>query len=326
MKLGIWAPRGGKADEIGIDDPYGNAVEVVQRAEALGFATTLVAQRWMGDDLEAWILAAALAPQTSTIELMVAVHPGIVTPQVAAKMGATLDRLSNGRFAVNLVNGWWREEIDQFGNGAWLDRSDARYRRMDEFTQVLLGLWGKEPFQFGGEFFRVDPAFHLQVVQSPHPPLYAASRSEPGKDSIAQRCNTWFAYYEPGHRKFEASFAAMKADVEAMRARAASYGRALSFGISAMIVCGDTQAEAEAEADAIEAGLATRRVGASSVNALGAGLVGTPEEIVERMRRYEAIGVDCFMLRFPQMLPGVEEFGARIAPLLSSVAERVQAL
>ena len=66
---------------------------------------------------------------------MPAVHPGIVTPQVVAKMGASLDRISGGRFAINIVNGWFQQEFELFSNGAWIDASDARYRRMDEFVR-----------------------------------------------------------------------------------------------------------------------------------------------------------------------------------------------
>ena len=51
---------------------------------------------------------------------MPAIHPGIVTPQMVAKMGATLDRISGGRLAINIVNGWWEEEFNLFGNGTWL--------------------------------------------------------------------------------------------------------------------------------------------------------------------------------------------------------------
>ena len=69
---------------------------MVKRAEALGFATTLIAERHIGPDLEAWIMATAMIAETESIELMVAAHPGIIHPQLAAKMGASLDRISGG--------------------------------------------------------------------------------------------------------------------------------------------------------------------------------------------------------------------------------------
>src|SRR3712207_864379 len=112
MRLGLWAPRGGRSDEDNIQDVFRFSTEVVQKAEQLGFETTLIAQRYIGLDLDAWVLASALVPHTKSIELLIAIHPGILSPQVTAKMGATLDAISGGRFAINLVNGWWQEEMD----------------------------------------------------------------------------------------------------------------------------------------------------------------------------------------------------------------------
>src|SRR5690554_5532914 len=94
------------SDEAG-DLGFEFAVDVIQQAERFGFHNTLVAQRFLGPDLEAWTLATALAMRTSAIEVMVAVHPGMVSPQVVAKMGASLDRISAGRCSINIVNGHW---------------------------------------------------------------------------------------------------------------------------------------------------------------------------------------------------------------------------
>src|SRR5271154_486131 len=174
MKLGVWTPlphtiraeprmaaaiaelqtRGG---EPRIDSSFKFAAETISWAETQGFETTLIAERFLGPDLEAWILSAALAAHTSKIELMTAVHPGIVTPQVVAKMGASLDRISGGRFAVNVVNGWFKEEFEQFSNGGSLEENDERrYRRMDEFIRVIKGLWTEDRFSFQGEFYRIE--------------------------------------------------------------------------------------------------------------------------------------------------------------------------
>ena len=87
---------------------------------------------------------------------MTAVHPGIVAPQVVAKMGASLDRLSGGRFAVNVVPGRRVEEFDFYGNGGWLTDTVQRYRRMDEFIAVMTGLWTQERLDFKGEFYVVE--------------------------------------------------------------------------------------------------------------------------------------------------------------------------
>lgn len=85
MKLGIWAARGGPADEDDISDAFRFSTEIVKRAEELGFATSLFAQRLLGQDLDPLVLAAALATATSRIELMLAMHPGVKPAQMAEK-------------------------------------------------------------------------------------------------------------------------------------------------------------------------------------------------------------------------------------------------
>ncbi len=325
MKIGLWAPRGGRMDMNGRgskEEPTGLAsfnysVDVIQTAERAGFDITLVAQRYIGQDLDGWILASALAPVTKTIELMVAIHPGILTPGVVAKMGASLDQISNGRFAINLVNGWWQEEMNTYGNGAWIDRSDARYRRMEEFIDVVKGLWKEDKLDYDGEFFKVaGGVLPAKPVRQPNPPFYAASRSETGMNIIASKGECWFAVVEPWYREFEANFGVIRDGIAGMRERASRYGRTLGYGISAAVICSPDGSEAEAIADDLEQRSKDRSQGGTSISALGAGLVGSPQRIADRIRRYEDAGVTCLMLRFPHMMDGVTNFAEHVMPLL----------
>jgi FMNH2-dependent dimethyl sulfone monooxygenase len=311
------------------DDTFGFACDVVRRADELGFDTTLIAERYLGPDLSAWVLAAALAMVTKRIELMVAVHPGMVTPQVIAKMGASLDRISGGRAALNIVNGWWMEEFDLFSNGTWIGDAE-RYPRMGEYIQVIKGLWTDGDFDFDGSYYRAHVRAAMRGAEgkvvmptpgevaarpsrTPYPPIYAASRSPSGKGLIAEHCDVWFAEYKPGFRNFEENLARMAADISDMDDRAARYGRKLRYAINPQVICCETQAEAERLAEAAESCAGPRD---RMVNALGAGLVGTPEFLAERLRRYEAIGMTCMMTRFTPMLEGVEMFGREVIPLL----------
>ena len=156
MKFGIWTPlphtirpepgmdraiaaiKSGASLAGRADGTFEFACDVVRRADELGFDTTLIAERFLGPDLSAWVLASALAMVTKRIELMVAVHPGMVTPHVIAKMASSLDRISQGRCALNIVNGWWMEEFDLFSNGTWIGDAE-RYPRMGEYIQVIKG-------------------------------------------------------------------------------------------------------------------------------------------------------------------------------------------
>ncbi len=83
--------------------------------------------RWRGND-EAEGIAAIL--------------PGPWNPTLAAKQIATINHLTNGRIAVNLVSGWFRGEFKAIGEH-WLDH-DERYRRSEEFIQALRGIWTQD--------------------------------------------------------------------------------------------------------------------------------------------------------------------------------------
>lgn len=303
----------------GTDNSFQIAIDVVRRAESLGFETTLIAERHLGPDLEAWILAAAMIAQTSTIELMVAVHPGIVAPQLAAKMGASLDRISGGRFAVNVVNGWFEREFDLFGNGTWLEQSDARYRRMDEFVSVMKGLWTEETFTLDGEFYRSDGGeLPIKPVRTPNPPIYAASTSEAGKDIIARQCDVWFVAYAPGYANAESNIDGVASAIKDLNERAAGYERTLSYGISAHVICTESRNEAEERAEALEEYGRTDPVSAVCAKGLGAGLLGTPRQIAERLRYFETIGIDCPMMHFFPMMDGLNTFAEKVMPLLQT--------
>ena len=300
-----------------VDKSFRIAVDVVRRAEALGFETTLIAERHLGPDLEAWILTAALIAHTRRIELMCAVHPGIVAPQLAAKMGASLDRISGGRFAVNVVNGWYEEEFDVFGNGGWLDRSDARYRRMEEFVALMKGLWTEETFSIDGEFYRCESGrLPIRPVQLPNPPIYAASRSEAGKEVVARVCDVWFVACEPGYANVEANLAAVARDIEELDGLSESYARSLSYGISAHVICTQSMSEAEERVQELEEYGSRDPVSAVAAKGLGAGLVGTPRQIADRLRYFESIGIDCPMVHFYPMMEGLETFAAEVMPLV----------
>src|SRR5690348_13855813 len=339
MRLGIWTPlphtirpepamtaaaealaRPGSGGE---DASYRFAVDLVRRAEDLGFDITLVAERFLGPDLEAWMLSAALAAETRRIEIMPAVHPGILTPQVVAKMAATLDRISAGRCALNLVNGWWKEEFDLYSNGAWIEKEDARYARMNEFIAVLKGLWSEDSFSYAGQFYRAERGrLPTKPWRRPCPPLYTGSRSPAAKDIVARHCDVWFVSVEPGYRRWEANLATIEADVADMRERAGAQGRSLGYGMSCHVICADSEARAHAEADALEEYGKTDRLAGVAAKALGPGLVGTPETIAARIRRYEAIGIDLLMLHFHPMRAGLDAFAAQVMAVIGAGSRR----
>lgn len=293
--------------------------ETIQLAENLGFHATLVAERFLGHDLEAWILASSLAAITSKIELIVAVHPGLFPPQIAAKMGATLDQISRGRFHLNIVNGRKRtEEFDIFG-GTWIE-GDERYQRTEEFIQMLKGFWEKESFNLDGKFYRVSKNGNLptKTVQKPYPPIYMASGADKGRELIARDCEVYFVTITPqeGYRNYQANLEVVAKDIRQMKERASRYGRSLEYALSAHVIIDDDQNQAEKWGDEIERLGQNDRIVNLSVKGLALGLVGSPQVIAERIKEYEKIGVNLFMLNFCHGNSALHKFAQTVMPIV----------
>jgi FMNH2-dependent dimethyl sulfone monooxygenase len=293
------------------------AIDLLQKAERHGFDMTLIAARHLGPDLEAWTLAAALATQTSTMELMVAAHPGINTPQMVAKMAASLDRISQGRCCLNIVNGWNEEEFETFGNGAWPVSEDERYARMDEYVQVIRGLFTQDPFTFEGSFYRVhNSRLPLKTRRMPSIPLYAASRSAAGKRTIAQFCDHWFVPDCRDFRLYQETCQLAVREIVQMNEMAGALGRQIGYGMSAHVVCAKTVEAARARAEALEEHGKRARYNRSSISGLAAGLVGTPDLIAERIIRYKDMGLGLMLFQFNPMEEGLDQFVSEVMPLV----------
>jgi dimethylsulfone monooxygenase len=92
-------------------------------------------------------------------------HPGVV-----AKIGATIDFSSHGRFCLNVVSGWFKDEFLLYGE-PWLDH-DERYRRSEEFIRVLKGMWTEDEFHFKGDFYRINGGWMTgRVLDNALPPV-----------------------------------------------------------------------------------------------------------------------------------------------------------
>jgi FMNH2-dependent dimethyl sulfone monooxygenase len=329
MRLGLWCPLphvirpepeiSRALDELGapgaglsVDRSFAFALAAVQRAEALGFDLTLIAERFVARDLAAWVVSSALAALTSKIEIMTAAHPGIIPPQVVAKMGSSLDRLSGGRFLVNIVPGNRPEEFNLYGNRAWMEDQDRRYQRMQEYIEVLKAMWRGEPFDFSGEFYRVEQGQMAQRPLRVPVPIYAAANGARGKEIIARECDFYFCSHPPGLANWESNCNKVAQDIAEMQIMAAQHNRTLGFGVSTQVLCAPTDAQAEELAADLE-----RQSGSNvAARALGVGLVGSPQRIAQRIRRWEEAGITCLMLQFHPTMDGLETFAREVMPLL----------
>lgn len=341
MRFGYWLPVFGgwlrNVEDEGMEASWHYVRHLAQRSEQLGFDLTLVAELNLNDikgmeapSLEAWSTAAALAAVTHSLEIMVAVRPTFHAPALLAKQAANIDQISNGRLSLNVVSSWWATEARKYGVA--FDGHDQRYARTGEWVDVVRGMWTRPDFTYSGSFYEVDGAIlEPKPVQRPHPTLYAGGESPAGKALIAAKCDAWLTHGDPPHVVGE--------KIDDMRARRRFLGRGpMSYGVAGFAVVRSTEEEAHREVQRITDVRQSARGYANyqdwiqntrleqqvsledysvSNRGLRSGLVGTPEQVADQIRAFEAVGVDLMLLQFSPQHEEMERFGEEVIPLLT---------
>ena len=343
MRFGYWLPVFGgwlrNVPDEGMEPSWDYVRRLAQRSEQIGFDLTLIAELNLNDikgpeapSLDAWSTAAALAAVTERLELMVAVRPTFHPPALLAKQAANIDHISDGRLTLNVVSSWWAGEAKQYG--VEFDQHDARYARMAEWLAVVSGMWSQPRFSFAGKFYRVEDAMlEPKPVSRPRPTIYAGGESETAKQLIARDCDAYLMHGDPPER-----VAAKVADMRARRARLRL--PPLAFGVAAYVVCARTEAAAQAEVARITdvrqsaAGYATYQDWLANTQleqqvsledysvsnrGLRAGLVGSPEQIAERVVAFERAGVDLLLMQCSPQYEEMERFAAEVMPLVRDI-------
>jgi len=167
-------------------------------------------------------------------------HVPTIHPVVAAKQCTTVDHLTGGRFALNVVCGWYSQELRMFGLPA-MDH-DTRYAYADEWVEVVRKLWTvEEDFDYVGKFFHIEKGFHQpKPLQLPHPPIMNAGSSGIGARFAAKHADMAFiAFYEENLDKGKAALAEMR------RIAREDYSRDFQIWTSCRVVCRPTEKEAQ---------------------------------------------------------------------------------
>lgn len=343
LQLGLFMPNCSNMSAIStyrkVEDEwtYDSNRRIAQAAEAAGFDLLFPVSRWrgfggetdyLGTSLETMTWASALLAVTERIRVFSTVHVPVFHPVVVAKMGATLDHVGNGRWGLNLVSGWSKEEFGMMGMD--LLPHAERYRRTTAFIEVLKGLWTEPPgtFQHDSPWYHIENGYSLpQPVQRPHPPIANAGISEDARNMTARLCD--WAFISPP--SVEAT-AAITAD---LAARAASHGRQLGCAAFPFVLWRESEDEAQAEirriiahkdSVAVENWLGGLSLGSGSFDqftldmmVLGAGalpLIGTAEQVALKLKALHDSGLDAVLMVFQAYHDDTCRFAREISPLL----------
>lgn len=312
---------------------------LAQVAEASGFAYALSQIRFTAGygaeyQHESVSFTHALLAATEKLKVIAAVLPGPWHPALLAKQVATISHLTNARIAVNVVSGWFRGEFHAIGE-PWLDH-DERYRRSEEFIRALRGIWSEDNFTLNGDFYRFRDFTLRPKPLEPLPEIFQGGSSRAARD-MAARVSDW--YFTNGN-----TVEGIKAQVDDIRAKAARNAHSVKIGVNAFAIARPSEAEARqvlaeilenADPDAVRAfHHEVQNAGAASPEREGnwakstledlvqyndgfkTNLIGSPEQIAERILALKDVGVDLILLGFLHFQEEVEFFGKYVLPLV----------
>lgn len=330
MRFGYWMPvfggwlRNVRDEGMPADWSYVKALAV--ESEQAGFDLSLIAELNLNDikghrapSLDAWTLAPAVAAVTERLELMLAVRPNYHSPSLTAKALSTLDSIAPGRISLNVVSSWWKDEASQYG--APFDVHDARYERTEEWLTVLTRLLTEETVTHSGALYDLEGCV-MEPKPSVLPTVYMGGESPKAKDVIGRHGGAYVMHGD--------SPDVIAAKITDMSSRAE---KPFQYGVSGYVIVRDTEEEAQAElarildvksdpeayasyqdfvaGSQLESQISLEEYSVSN-RGLRAGLVGTPEQVIARIREYEAAGVDLMLLQFSPQREEMARFGRSV--------------
>ncbi len=316
--------------------------QIAQAADDLGYQGVLLPTGVSCED--AWIVASTTVPLTKRLKFLVAIRPGLMSPSLAARMAATFDRLSDGRLLVNVVTGG--DPVELAGDGLHVTH-DERYDITDEFLTVWRKELAGETVTLDGKYIEVrDGKLLIPGVQQPHPPLYFGGSSPAAQAVAAKHVDLYLTWGEPPDQVAE--------KIASVRRQAEAEGRTMRFGIRLHVIVRETEEQAWRDAEDLISRVDEATIeraqqvfarmdshGQARMKSLHAGsresleispnlwagvglvrggagtaLVGDAETVTERMREYESLGIDTFILSGYPHLEEAYRFAELVFPKL----------
>jgi alkanesulfonate monooxygenase len=331
---------GRTASNVRREPDIGYLAQVAQAADRLGFTGALVPFGLFCED--PWLVSAALAGQTSRLRFMIALRSGLASPVLTAQMAASFQRLSGDRLLFNIVVGGDPDEQRRYGD--WLAH-DERYQRTAEFLDLFRRLWPGRPTDFEGAYYRVKAGLLARPASTP-PEIHLGGSSEAARRVAARFADVYLAWGEPPPQLGD-----LIADV---RKRAAEHDREIAVGTRFHVIARDTAEEAWEIAERLVATMdpamiakaqerfrRTESEGQRRMAALhggttdglqiypnvwagygllrpgaGAAIVGSHEEVAERIAEFHELGIEHLILSGQPHLEEAYWFGEGVLPIL----------
>ncbi|MBV4366573.1 dimethylsulfone monooxygenase SfnG [Erwinia phyllosphaerae] len=352
MQFAYWVPNvsGGLVisqipQRTGWDFDYNR--KLARIAEQAGFDYALTQIRFTAgygadNQHESVTFSQALLGATERLKVIAAILPGPWNPTLAAKQIATISHLSNARIAVNIVSGWFRGEFKAIGE-PWLDHEE-RYLRSEEFIRCLRGIWQEESFSFAGDFYRYRDYSLKPKPLMPQPEIFQGGSSRAARD-MAARVSDW--YFTNGN-----TLEGVRQQVQDIQQKAKENRHRVKIGVNGFVIARQSEQEAQqvlqeilnhANPDAVK-GFQHEVKNAGSASPEGEGnwarstledlvqyndgfktnLIGTPQQIAERIVAMKHAGVDLMLLGFLHFQEEVEFFGREVIPLVRELERQTQ--
>lgn len=330
MRFGLFIPQGWRHDLVGIEpvDQWAAMNGLAQAADAGPWESLWVYDHFHTVPVpsdqathEAWSLMAAFAATTSRIRLgQMCTCMSYRNPAYLAKVATTVDIISGGRAEMGIGAGWYQHEWEAYGYG--FPRAGERLARLDEGVQIMKQAWETGTATLAGEHYRVDGAlFYPQPLQKPGIPLWIAG----GGEKVTLRIAAQYAQYTNFAGNPE-EFAHKSALLEQHCADVGTSFTDIVRSSNYNTVIAATETEVADRLDAIEARVLPF-LGAEettkfmseyrSGTALG---VGTPDQVIEKLKHMESLGLGYAIHYFPEAAydrSGIELFEREVVPALA---------
>jgi F420-dependent oxidoreductase-like protein len=291
--FGMFMPQGWKMELASIDgaaEKWNRAVEIAVRAEALGYDSIWVYDHFHNVPrpaheavFECWTTIAAISQRTSRVRLgqMVGCN-SYRNPGVLAKITSTVDIISGGRLDWGIGAGWYENEYK--GYGFEFPKPKDRIGMLNETVEIVRSMWTQDETDYDGKYYKLSRAnCDPKPLQSPHPPIWIGG----GGEQLTLRVVAKYADYS----NFGGQPDEWARKREILKGHCAAVGRdeeTIGKTWSPEVFIRETEAEI------VEAG--TQSLWAEPFDKWRAGnLVGTPEQVCEKVQRYVDLGCSGFI-------------------------------